>query len=96
MRNGGTARFSVNFSNLLPVVANADPPAVSFEMRDPAGAKTVWVFGTDPEIVQDAVGSFFLVSPPLDLAAGGTYTFVAKGPGYPEARCEIVVEPSAW
>ena len=33
-----------------------DPTTVTFMFLDPSGTTTTWVFGVDPEVVQDAVG----------------------------------------
>jgi hypothetical protein len=96
MRNGGSARFSIHYETLVPSVADADPDDVSVKVRAPDGTETVWVYGTDPEVVRDNVGDYHFDSPALDYAHGGTYQFVALATDFPETKCEIQVEPTYW
>jgi len=96
MRNGGTAWFTFTFGKLKPTAQDADPVPVEVEMRVPDDSKQVWTYGLDPEIVRDSVGHYHMETPPMDHPAGGTYTLLARGPGYPETRCEIKVEPAYW
>ena len=35
-----------------------DPTTITFMFLDPSGTTTTWVFGVDPEVVQDGVGEY--------------------------------------
>lgn len=97
MRNGATVTVSIEYDDTsFTPPAKTDPALVEVEMREPDGAKTVWVYGTDLNVVRLGQGLYQVTSPPLAAPAGGLYTFIARGTGYPEAKGEVTVEASYW
>ena len=63
----------------------ADPTTVRGRYRDPSGAVTTYVFGTDAELVKDATGAYhFDVSP----AASGEWRYRGEGTGAVQAAAE--------
>jgi len=53
---GDLIRCSVVFATIAGV--DTDPTTVIFRYQDPSGNITVWTFGVDVEVVQDAVGRY--------------------------------------
>ena len=70
---------------------DTDPTTITFRYLDPAGNATAWVFGVDPEVVQDAVGQYH-ADWTLDEEGGwyyrweGTGTVIAAAERYFEVR----------
>lgn len=97
MRNGVTVTIKIEYddTSVTPSV-KVDPAVVEVEMRDPDGVETVWVYGIDLNVNRLAQGLYQVTSPPLSAPAGGLYTFIARGDGYPEAKGEVTVEASYW
>lgn len=55
-----------------------DPTVVTFTVRTPAGDSTDYIFGTDPEVVQDSTGRYHL---DLLLDSPGLWTYRLVGTG---------------
>lgn len=96
MRNGGEAYMTLDYSRLKPdPVVDLDPPSIELRVVKPDGTvqETAAYPGT---IVKDSVGHYHYTSPALVHQRGGTFEFVAKAPGFPDLRFEMVVEPAVW
>lgn len=64
---------------------NTDPTAVIFRYLDPSGNVTVWTFGVDPEVVNDAVG---LYHADVSIDEEGSWFYRWEGTGVVEAAKE--------
>ncbi len=65
--------------------AAIDPATVTFKIRDPSGAVTTYVFGTDAELVKDSVGNYHVdVSPSVN----GDYLYRYESTGTGQAAEE--------
>jgi uncharacterized protein YfaS (alpha-2-macroglobulin family) len=73
---GASVRCSGAFTNEAgdPV----DPTTITFRVRKPDGAVTVYVYGTDAQLVKDGVGAYH-----VDLAAtlAGRWAYRFEGTG---------------
>ena len=60
--------------------AATDPTVVRFQVRNPAGATTAYVYGTDAQLVRSSTGSFYV---DVDASQVGTwhYRFYSTGTG---------------
>ena len=64
---------------------DADPTTVRGRFRDPDGAITTYLYGTDAELVKDATGRYhFDVSP----ATSGEWRYRGEGTGAVQAAAE--------
>ncbi len=80
---GDRVRVSASFAD--EVAAPSDPSPVRLLYRDPAGAVTTLVYGTDSELVRDGVGAYHA---DLDADAAGTWHYRAEGEESPQAAGE--------
>lgn len=58
--------------------APADPTTLTLSVRDASGAETVYVYGTDVELVRDSQGSYHL-DYPATVHGRGTYAWLGTG-----------------
>ena len=63
----------------------ADPSTVRGKLRDPAGQTTTYVFGTDPELIQDSSGTYHF---DIDVATPGEWRYRGEGTGAVQAASE--------
>lgn len=91
MRFGGTGQFTIDYSNLKPVVAPADPPSVAIRVHKPDGT---FIDVAAIDIIHDATGVYHYTPPPFNL--DGTWRLVAQATGFPEVRVDVPVEVSSW
>lgn len=66
-----------------------DPTTITFMFLDPSGTTTTWVFGVDPEVVQDGVGEYH-ADWTLDEEGGWYYRW--EGTGTLDASAERYLE----
>lgn len=93
---GSKVRISVDPANPFKVGSTVtDPTGVVIKYRDPVGAITVKTYGTDVEVVRQALGIFY-----MDVVANtsGEWTFRIEGSGACVAVMEdnFYVEPSRF
>ncbi|MEK6860967.1 MAG: hypothetical protein AABY07_03255 [Nanoarchaeota archaeon] len=85
---GDTIRLSGNFK---VGTTNTDPTGVKFQIKNPSGTITTYIFGTDSQLVKDSVGNYhvdFLVN----VSGDWNYSFEGTGataPGRKETRFAI-------
>lgn len=72
-----------------------DPSTVTFRMKAPSGAITVYVYGTDSQLVRDQVGVYH-VDMNLNQAGTWTYRFESTGTGQSAQEGTLVVPPSPF
>jgi hypothetical protein len=68
-------RFLVVDEEADPPVA-LDPHTVRFIVRPPTGPRVTFVYGTDPDVIHDASGNFYIDIP---LTLPGTWRVRAEG-----------------
>lgn len=71
-----TVRTDPPFSDAAGVPT--DPDTVTVQWRRRGSPPTTWVYGTDPEVIRDSVGTFHADIP---VAKAGTYYFRWAGTG---------------
>lgn len=64
---------------------DTDPTTVTFRHRKPDGTVTAWVYGTDSQVVKDAVGKYHA---DLALNQEGVWTYRWEGTGAAEVAGE--------
>ena len=90
---GDLVRVALAFTDA--VGADADPTTVRGRFRDPSGVVTTYVFGTDSELVKDAVGNYYFE---LSPAASGEWRYRGEGTGAVQAAAKgrFVVRATAF
>lgn len=70
-----------------------DPTTVKFDVKKPDGVTTAYVYGTDAELVKDAVGQYHAE---LDLDQSGNwhYRMYSEGTGQTAAEDDLFVRQS--
>lgn len=73
----------------------ADPTAVVFKLKLPDGTLVTYTYGTDVQVVRDAVGSYHVAYP---IAQVGTHSYRYEGSGTVKAAAErkFVARASAF
>ena len=90
---GDLVRVSLPFTDAIG--AAADPTTVRGRFRDPSGAVTTYLFGTDSELVKDSTGNYhFELSP----TASGEWRYRGEGTGAVQAAAEarFIVRATAF
>lgn len=81
---GSIVRVTVDFTNSLG--APADPTVVTCSVKDPTGGTTTdYVFGTDPEVIKDSIGSYHM---DVDADGYGLWSYRWAGTGSVQAAGE--------
>lgn len=79
------------------VATLADPTTVTFEVADPDGNVTAYVFGADPEVENPSVGIFLCRLSAAQVAQVGDWSYIAVGTGSVEVTSSpkvfTVLEP---
>jgi hypothetical protein len=88
---GDQTRLTASFVDDLGLPK--DPDGVTLEIRDSSGAQATYVYGTDPGIVQDSIGSYHF---DLSLTLAGTWVYRWQGTANPQTAAEgqLIVQPS--
>lgn len=75
---GDLVRCTATFATNAGVAT--DPTAVIFQVSDPAGTTTTYVYGTDTQLVRSATGMYYV---DVDANRSGTwrYRFYSTGTG---------------
>ena len=60
--------------------AATDPTSVRFQVRNPAGTTTEYVYGTDAQLVRSSAGSFY-VDVNANMVGTWRYRFYSTGTG---------------
>ena len=63
----------------------ADPTAVAFKFKVPAGTTTTYNYGTDAQLVKDAVGEYHA---DIDASTSGTWSYRFESTGAGQAAAE--------
>lgn len=90
---GQSARITALFTDFNG--APADPSTISVKIKDPAGTETVHVYGSDVNVVKDAVGTYHYVLP-LTLAGAYYARWVGSGTVVAASEELLRVLPSAF
>lgn len=88
---GATVRCSGAFTN--DAGAAVDPTTITFRARKPDGVVAVYVYGTDAQLVKDAVGAYH-VDLPATLAGRWAYRFEGTGSAPSADEAQFSVEAS--
>lgn len=86
-------KFRVTFRNADGTVA--DPTAVTFRIKDPAGTETLLTYGVDVAFVKEATGKYSVLR---TLGSVGDYKARFKGTGAVNAATRdmiVAAEPTA-
>lgn len=75
---GDKATLRALFTNDHTPPEPADPSALTFYIKQPDGTVTEYVYGTDTELVRDAIGSYHVDWP---ITAHGVYWYLFAGSG---------------
>lgn len=72
-----------------------DPTTVTFKVRDPTGAITTYVYGTDAQLVKAGVGNYYA---DVEATASGEwfYRFYSTGNGQAAGETRFGVSESAF
>lgn len=88
----GKAIVDAEFRNPANANALVDPTTVRFAAKDPNGTIEIYVYGTDSEVVKDAVGQYHCE---IDLTAAGTWYWRAYSSGNYQGATEGSFEVEA-
>ena len=91
--DGDRVRMTATFTDIDSV--NVDPSTVTFQIRDPAGTVVSYTYGTDAEVVKDAVGVYHVVYD-LDTPGEWVYRFSSTGTGKAAATKHVFVDPDVF
>ncbi|MBI4935849.1 MAG: hypothetical protein HY828_18360 [Actinobacteria bacterium] len=94
---GDQPSFTATFRNAAGALA--DPTVVKFITYPAGGTPTIYVYGTDPEVVRDSAGVFTFTHPQLGATlAGKTVHIRANGSGAVTSSDEDTfrVKPTAF
>lgn len=84
---GSAAVFTVVFKNASNAID--DPDTITFLWVDPDGVDGSWVFGSDPEVVRTALGTYATALP---LDARGNWTGGYQGVSVDPLGVNVIVE----
>lgn len=88
---GNVIRAAAVFRNIANVLI--DPTEVRFQVKDPAGVVTEYVYGTNVQLVKDSVGNYH-----SDVTGNKTgrwsYRFYSTGSGEAAAESQFVIRSS--
>ena len=90
---GDLVKAAGAFTNSSSVAA--DPSAVVFTVRTPAGAETEYTYDTDVELVKESTGNYYVL---VSVAEAGVYKYRFVGTGAVQASDdgEFTVEPRSF
>jgi uncharacterized protein YfaS (alpha-2-macroglobulin family) len=92
-QKGDVARVTGAFKDSAG--AAIDPTTVKFKFTTPAGVTTIYVFGTDGQLVKDSTGNYH-----VDLNANEAgiwfYRWESSGTGQAAQEGQFTVEPSGF
>ena len=89
---GDKRTLSANFQTGDPL-ADTDPTALTFKMKEPDGPVTTYLSGTDAELVNDDVGDYH-VDWTITQAGRHQWRFIATGPAHGEEPGSFDVRPT--
>lgn len=89
---GATAIVDAEFRNPANSNALVDPTTVRFAVKNPNGTTTVYLYGTDSEVVKDAVGQYHCE---INITASGTWHWRAYSSGNYQGAVEDSFEVAA-
>jgi hypothetical protein len=86
--NGDLVRCSAIFTNSSGTAT--DPSVVRFQVRNPAGTVTPYLYGTDIQLVKDSTGNYHV---DVDASSDGlwSYRFYSTGSGQAAAEANFIV-----
>lgn len=90
---GSQVKISCTFTDVNGVAV--DPTTVTVKYENPSGTETVFVYGTDAEVVKSAVGVYYVL---VDVDETGTwyYRFDGAGAAVAASEAEFYVRSSEF
>lgn len=72
-----------------------DPTTLTFKFKYPDGTKISYVYGTNPELVKESTGIYYVI---MDVTSSGVYfyRFEASGTFKAASESKFLVKPSVF